>query len=108
MLENESARHLAELRVEANRSLRGLLRSVTPPAPSSREPDAEGGGHGLSEGVPSAGPGRTGAPGDVVVVNVNLKGETIFLDDERRIRALAKTIKRLITEDRRRGLGVGG
>lgn len=51
---------------------------------------------------------RTGAPaptGDTTV-NVNLMGGTIVLDDERTIRALAKEIKRLITEDRRRGLGV--
>ena len=41
-------------------------------------------------------------------VNVNLMGGTLFLDDERAIRALAKEIKRLLAEDRRRGLGVGG
>ena len=28
--------------------------------------------------------------------------------EERTVRALAKEIKRLLTEDRRRGLGVGG
>ena len=43
-----------------------------------------------------------------MTVNVSLSGGPIFLDDERRIRALAKEIKRLIGEDRRRGLGVGG
>lgn len=41
-----------------------------------------------------------------LTVNVNLMGGTIFLDDERRTRALAKEIKRLITEDKRRGLTV--
>ncbi len=50
----------------------------------------------------------TGASPEVLTVNVTLSGETIFLDDERRTRALAKEIRRLITEDRRRGLGVGG
>ena len=39
-----------------------------------------------------------------MTVNVNLMGGTIFLDDERALRALAKEIKRLITEDKRRGL----
>ena len=46
--------------------------------------------------------------GGAVTVNVSLSGGPIFLDDERRIRALAKEIKRLIGEDGRRGLGVGG
>lgn len=46
--------------------------------------------------------------GGAVTVNVSLSGGPIFLDDERRIRALAKEIKRLIGEDRRRGLGMGG
>ncbi len=41
-----------------------------------------------------------------LTVNVNLMGGTVFLDDERRTRALAKEIKRLITEDKRRGLMV--
>ena len=30
------------------------------------------------------------------------------VDDERQVRAMAKQIKRLIVEDRRRGLGIGG
>ena len=41
-----------------------------------------------------------------LTVNVNLMGGTVFLDDERRTRALAKEIKRLITEDKRRPDGV--
>ena len=32
----------------------------------------------------------------------------VVMDDERQVRAMAKQIKRLIIEDRRRGLGVGG
>ena len=39
-------------------------------------------------------------------MNVKLMGETILLDDERGLRALAKQIKGLITEEKRRGLGV--
>ena len=54
----------------------------------------------LSQVIPPA-----AGPTDVTLtVNVNLMGRTIFLDDERRTRALAKEIKRLITEDKRRGL----
>jgi hypothetical protein len=41
-----------------------------------------------------------------VNVNVSLKGGTIVLDDERRTRALAKEIKRLIIEDIKRGVRV--
>lgn len=39
-------------------------------------------------------------------MNARLRGKTILLDDERTLRALAKEIKLLITEDKRRGLGV--
>ena len=54
--------------------------------------------------VPALGPS---SPSEAtLIVNVNLMGGTIFLDDERRTRALAKEIKRLITEDKRRGLTV--
>ena len=38
--------------------------------------------------------------------NVGLKDDAVFLDDERRVRALAKEIKHLITEDKRRGIGI--
>ena len=57
---------------------------------------------------PRRGPGRdvngerqraAGAPGDV-------RGVRGGPGDERRIRALAKEIKRLITEDSRRGIGI--
>ena len=57
--------------------------------------------------VLTARPATSSSAGDSTV-NVNLMGGAVFLDDERTIRALAKEIKRLLTEDRRRGLGVGG
>ena len=59
-----------------------------------------GGNHG-----PAARARGVAEPG-AISVNVDLKGGAIFLDDERRVRALAKEIKRLIGEDRRRGLAV--
>lgn len=46
----------------------------------------------------------SGAAG--VQVTVNLNGGVVFLDDERRMRLLAREIKRLIIEDVRRGIGV--
>ena len=72
---------------------------------------ARGGSLGVPRADGSAAGGRSRAAGDgggAVTVNVSLSGGPIFLDDERRIRALAKEIKRLIGEDGRRGLGVGG
>ncbi len=51
-------------------------------------------------------PRQAGPIADAVSVNVNLMGGAVFLDDERRVRALAKEIKRLIVEDKRRGIGV--
>ena len=72
---------------------------------------ARGGSLGVPRGDGSAAGGRrrsAGDGGEGVTVNVSLSGGPIFLDDERRIRALAKEIKRLIGEDGRRGLGVGG
>ena len=41
-----------------------------------------------------------------VRVTVNLNGGVVFLDDERRMRLLAREIKRLIIEDVRRGIEV--
>ena len=41
-----------------------------------------------------------------VHVTVNLNGGAVFLDDERRMRLLAREIKRLIIEDVRRGISV--
>ena len=52
---------------------------------------------------PSA-PTSTGAAD--VHVTVNLNGGVVFLDDERRMRLLAREIKRLIIEDVRRGIDI--
>ena len=43
---------------------------------------------------------------EIVQVTVNLNGGAVFLDDERRMRLLAREIKRLIIEDIRRGIDV--
>ena len=49
-------------------------------------------------------PAPSGSPD--VQVTVNLNGGVVFLDDERRMRLLAREIKRLIIEDVRRGIDV--
>lgn len=89
MTTNNRLQRLSRLRADANRSLRSfsMRTSRMPRDSASQQAEVASGG---------------------VNVNVNLVGEVFFLDDERRMRALAKEIKRLITEDRRRGLGVGG
>ena len=87
---------LERLRERAGRILGDYGRDGSLDVPRADEPAAAGR------------PRAAGDGGGAITVNVSLSGGPIFLDDERRIRALAKEIKRLIGEDRRRGLGVGG
>ncbi len=87
---------LDRLRERADRILGDYARGGSLPVPRA-------------DGPASAGQRRSvGDNHGPVTVNVSLSGGPIFLDDERRIRALAKEIRRLIGEDRRRGLGAGG
>ena len=67
-------------------------------APSFMHSRQGDGPSGLSDQAP---PGSSG-----VRVTVNLKGGVVFLDDDRRMRLLAREIKRLIIEDVRRGIDV--
>ena len=92
---NDSGSHrLARLKADVGRSLR---------ANSVRSGFLVPGSQGV---VPTISPTDVSSASGALTVNVNLVGGTIFLDDERRVRALAKEIKRLISEDTRRGLGV--
>ena len=92
MADNDRSEHLSYLRTRANHSLRSFLRrgGFTSPGTGPRRR--------VDNRVPPTVP-QTGA-------NVRLLSGTTFLDDERGTRALAKEIKRLITEDRRRGLNI--
>ena len=94
MVSDARRERLARLKAEADHSLRLFLRGTTLSVPASGARWSMGGSKDVAT--------SSGA----VSVNVNLMGGTIFLDDERRVRALAKEIKRLITEDKRRGLAV--
>ena len=109
MASNFRQERLSHLRAEVNRSLEAFLHRAILMAPTSGALPHTGGRRAASGGLPPL-VAQTNAEvaHGAVTVNVNLMGGTIFLDDERRVRALAKEIKRLITEDRRRGLGVGG
>ncbi len=100
---------LSRLRAETDATLRALLRIASSPASATNpSPSAERRGpHDSTAPILTTRTATSALMGDTTV-NVNLMGGTIVLDDERTIRALAKQIKRLITEDRRRGLGVGG
>ena len=100
---------LSRLRAEVDATLRSFLRTAPSPTAathlsSSREQRRA---HEGTTRIPTVRTAASALAGDTTV-NVNLMGGTVVLDDERTIRALAKQIKRLITEDRRRGLGVGG
>ena len=87
---------LDRLRERAGRILGDYARGDSLPVPRSDGPASDARRRSV---------GDNSSP---VTVNVSLSGGPIFLDDERRIRALAKEIRRLIGEDRRRGLGAGG
>ncbi len=87
---------LSRLSSESERSVRALLARV----------GLVSGATPVSTASPGSVTGEAGPEARAVTVSVNLVGGTIFLDDERRVRALAKEIKRLITEDKRRGLAV--
>ena len=97
MQADSPSRQLSRLRADAASSLRSYLRHATFPVPV-REQTAEPDGRAAS-GPPATPPG-------VSLTNARPMGKTIVLDDERRLRALAKQLKGLITEEKRRGLGV--
>ena len=100
---------LSRLRAEADATLRAFLRTAPSPG-AATNPSPAGERRRAREGttpIPMTRAAASAPAGDTTV-NVNLMGGTIVLDDESTVRALAKQIKRLITEDRRRGLGVGG
>ena len=106
MTDDQVLDRLKQARMRTERTLREVLASGALPGPVSspgrpergRRPGAPSGGNGT-------GPG-TGVPAEpsVVTVNVSLRDGAVFLDNERRTRALAKEIRRLIAEDSRRGL----
>ena len=83
---------LTDLRSSLAADVAGLAR------PSLTHSQPRDGGTATS---PAARPGA-----EAVQVTVNLNGGAVFLDDERRMRLLAREIKRLIIEDVRRGIGV--
>lgn len=100
---------LNQLRRGANSLLRAFNRRSGFVSTGASESQEGIGSSALAQGLlPSASQVGGSQSSGEVTVNVNLMGGAVFIDDERRVRALAKEIKRLIVEDRRRGLGVGG
>ena len=86
MTGSSDSRYLSDLHADLDRSLSSFLYrtgSLTPKGGRSRD---------AARAAKRAGPAV-----DMVAA---------ILDDERGVRALAKEIKRLITEDKRRGMGV--
>ena len=94
-------------RAEAERRLGDYLArlSFVTPTAATRRPS---GGRPLSSPIDSAALAFQSRPSPEpgLNINVNLHGGAIVLDNERQLRALAKEIKRLITEDSRRGIGL--
>lgn len=90
------SRRLSRLRTNIASSLRSFLRHTAFPVAVRQETTEHDGRTFL---------GRSTKP-EAPLMNARRTGKTILLDDERAFRALAKEIKRLITEEKRRGLGV--
>ena len=98
---------LADLRARADRSLRRFARNRLAVTRSSLT-------SGLRQRRPRDSSGRLDAsrpandrdgPG---FGKTSLAAAGTNIDDERQVRAVAKELKRLIVEDRRRGLSIGG
>ncbi|MCH8206118.1 MAG: hypothetical protein IH956_03845 [Chloroflexi bacterium] len=94
MADGTTSARLARLSAEADRALRSFLRRTALFAASSATAaTSTGTGPQTAEGAPVQSTGEGNARG-------------VVSRDERGQRALAKEIKRLITEDKRRGLPV--
>jgi hypothetical protein len=86
---------LEQLRARAGRSLRSFLRRNRSPIPTP----------GADQSATRRAVANSHDPWPTTVaLDTSLTDEPALLRDERRMRALAKEIKRLIAEDSRRGL----
>ena len=99
--------HLSRLRRELSGSFLSLMSRSAFAMPRG------GGGHPVTRagGVAWSTYGASGTPDSGLgpqapYSTADLRGGDLLLNDERKVRALAKEIKRLITEDKRRGIGV--
>lgn len=111
MADDSSAELLSRLRAEGDRSLRSFLRRSAPltptpgasramgrvKGPAEGEEDEETSGSGATDGEDRETSGSGAIDGDA-------EGELTLPGNERKVRALAKEIKHLIGEDKRRGL----
>ena len=106
MAEHPHSERLQSITAEAGQALRARAKRLTsppilarPPAPGSRRTSPES----------STLPGPIGARRRPMFGEAMAGARGIEAPrEERSVRALAKEFKRLLTEDRRRGLGVGG
>ena len=97
---NDNIELLALLRAEADRSLRLFLQRTAFLTSASAASQT------VIRSLAASRSPTSVAASDAVNVTVDPMPESVFPDNERRLRALAKEIKRLITEDKRRGLPV--
>ncbi|MCH7652549.1 MAG: hypothetical protein IIB14_02605 [Chloroflexi bacterium] len=107
MIEYPRRERLQSLTAEAGQALRARakrLMALPIPAPSSDSPSRRG---APQESSALLGPASTRRRRIAREAMPGLR-DVEAPREERSVRALAKEIKRLLTEDRRRGLGVGG
>ena len=98
---------LGRLRADGNQSLQRFTRHRLAVTMLSFTPGSRG--RGRTRSSSAANPLRVAAlPNERAAEDSRSSAAAALIDDERQIRVMAKQIKRLIVEDRRRGLGVGG
>ena len=108
MSPDQDSDELQRIRAYLNARLDSFVRRTSLHLPTGIEGSGNIGprGHNPQVGPLTAlqGSGPTATPASN---RINLKGMKAFQDNERSVRALAKEIKHLITEDMKRGIGFG-
>lgn len=107
MTENPLGERLQSLTAEAGRALRARAKGFTSLRIPASSPDSPSRRGASRESPTSPGPASARRRRTTVEAMAGVS-EMETPREERSVRALAKEIKRLLTEDRRRGLGVGG
>ena len=107
MNEHPRGQHLQSLKAEAGQALRArAMRLASLP---NLAPSRDTGSRRETSPAPSSSPGAATARRRPIGADAAAGAAEVEAPrEERTVRALAKEIKRLLTEDRRRGLGVGG
>ena len=107
MTEHSRSERLQSLTAEANEALRDRAKRLA--SLPVLAPGSESGSRRVRSPEPSASLGAVSSRRGLITGEATAGvADVKTAREERSVRALAKEIKRLLTEDRRRGLGVGG